>query len=156
MKKFTTLAFMAVLMVVILSVSGAHAFDREHWLKFVLTHSCPGCDLSYVDIRWQEHVGANLQGANLTGAQLTETNLEKANLSGANLSLAIMRKTKLNNANLQGANLTSAIAQEAWFMNANLKGANLTNTHLEAAILIGAIWTDGATCKDHSIDKCVK
>ena len=75
--------------------------------KLKNTKSCPGCDLS--------------------GIELISFDLKNADLSGANLTGAILRRSDLTGANLTGANLTDA----------DLMGVNLTNAKLTKASLSG-------------------
>jgi len=49
----------------------AGAFSQAQLNQLELTNSCPGCDLSGVNLGFGVHLTAtNLQGANLTGAIL--------------------------------------------------------------------------------------
>jgi len=116
----------ATLMIGMLWVSVAYAWNEVHLQRLKATKTCPNCDLS----------GADLSGANLSGADLSGANLSNANLGGANLTSA-----NLSNANLYGA---------------NLKNANLSNANLGGANLSWAIWTDGTTCGVGSIGMCKK
>jgi uncharacterized protein YjbI with pentapeptide repeats len=86
------------------------------------TKKCPGCDLSYANLR-----GANLSGADLTGANLNVANLGGANLKGANLTGANLNLTNLTRANLTGANLTQTSLVFARLRQTTLDNANLTN-----------------------------
>ncbi|NQU65184.1 MAG: pentapeptide repeat-containing protein, partial [SAR324 cluster bacterium] len=52
----------------------------------------------------------------------------------------------LHRTNLKGAYLEKA----------DLSGAILDEAYLEGAYLVNAIWTDGTTCKEKSIGRCVR
>ncbi len=93
-----------ILMIGMLWVSGAYAWNETHLQRLKATKACPNCDLSGADLSGADLSGANLYGANLSGANLTSANLSNANLYGANLTSA-----NLSNANLGGANLSWAI-----------------------------------------------
>lgn len=66
--------------------------------KLKNTKSCPGCDLSEIELISFDLKNADLSGANLTGAILRRSDLTGANLTGANLT----------DADLMGVNLTGA------------------------------------------------
>jgi uncharacterized protein YjbI with pentapeptide repeats len=118
----------AVVMVMlsVLLVGGASAWDEAQLQRLKTTHQCPNCDLS----------GADLSSADLGGANLFGANLSSANLSGA----------KLWDAKLIGADLSHADLSHANLVGANLNGANLS----------GATWPDGSPCKAGSIGACNK
>ncbi len=98
----------------------------------LVAKNCPGCNLSFADLK-----GANLAGANLEGA-----NLEGADLSGANLRRANLRGAKLENANLASAELPGTDLSNSNLKNANLKGANLYKANLTGALTTGASLND--------------
>ena len=77
-----------VLLIGMLCVSGAHAWNEAQLQLLKTTNSCPNC---------------NLSGANLNNANLTNTNL-----SGTNLRTAHLYKANLTGANLTGARLSGA------------------------------------------------
>ena len=90
------------------SLTGCAKYSEEvqaNLTKLKNTKSCPGCDLS--------------------GIELISFDLKNADLSGANLTGAILRRSDLTEANLTGANLT-----DAGLMGVNLTGAKLTQTNL--------------------------
>src|ERR687885_828342 len=55
----------------------AQSYEPEHLKRVLETNQCPGCDLSYADLR-----GANLRYADLRGANLSYANLSNADLRG--------------------------------------------------------------------------
>lgn len=67
------------------------AENPSHVRRLLDTNSCPGCDLSYANLR-----GANLQGADLRSADLQGADLRDANLTGANLQGADTRNVVTN------------------------------------------------------------
>ena len=74
--------------------------------KLKNTKSCPGCDLSGIELISFDLKNADLSGANLTGANLRRSDLRGANLTGANLTDADLLGADLTNANLVQANLS--------------------------------------------------
>ncbi len=100
----------------------AQAADPAHLDQLRRTKKCPGCDLSYANLR-----GANLSGADLSGANLNVANLRGANLKGANLTGANLNLTNLTWANLTGANLTQASLVFALLRHTTLDNTNLSN-----------------------------
>jgi uncharacterized protein YjbI with pentapeptide repeats len=100
----------------------AQAADPAHLDQLRRTKKCPGCDLSYANLR-----GANLSGADLSGANLNVANLGGANLKGANLTGANLNLTNLTRTNLTGANLTQATLVFARLRHTIFDNANLTN-----------------------------
>ena len=74
--------------------------------KLKNTKSCPGCDLSGIELISFDLKNADLIGANLTGAILRRSDLTGANLTGANLTDADLLGADLTNANLVQANLS--------------------------------------------------
>ena len=75
--------------------------------KLKNTKSCPGCDLSGIEL-----ISFDLKNADLSGANLTEAILRGSDLTGANLT-----GTNLTDADLMGVNLTNAK-----LIQTNLKG----------------------------------
>jgi uncharacterized protein YjbI with pentapeptide repeats len=116
-----------VVMISMLSISGAYAWNEAHLQQLKATKSCPSCDLSGADLYKADLSGANLVGANLSGGAY----LYEANLSGADL---------------YRANLRGAI----------LYGANLSGAYLSGADMSNATWTDGSRCKAESVGQCKK
>ncbi|MDO8947062.1 MAG: pentapeptide repeat-containing protein [Desulfocapsaceae bacterium] len=94
-----------------------HVHAQDNRKQLIETNSCPGCDLS----------GVNLDRENLTGA-----NLEGANLSNVRLHLAT-----LANANLRNTNLRDAEFGGSDLANADLRGADLRGTTFVGAYLVG-------------------
>ena len=90
--------------------------------KLKNTKSCPGCDLSGIELISFDLKNADLSGANLTGANLRRSDLRGANLTGANLT---------------GANLTDADLLGADLTNANLVQANLSGVKFKTEIKQG-------------------
>jgi uncharacterized protein YjbI with pentapeptide repeats len=141
MKRIALLAVMDVL-IGVLSVGSAHAFDQADLNRLRTTGSCVSCDLSQ----------AYLIGANLIGANLSQANLSEAYLTGANLRRTYLYRANLRDANLSGgANLSEAYMGGAYLYRTNLTGANLSGANLS-----GATWTDGSKCKEGSIGQCLK
>ena len=91
-------------------------FSKQEQLKQLLaTKECPGCDLSYLNLK-----STNLSGVDLSGANLEGSDLSGANLKGANLDRAILYKANLSNTFLADANFRRANLEMA-----NLEGADL-------------------------------
>ena len=87
-----------------------------------------------------------MYSANISGDE------DLADLSGANLTGANLNGARLNGANLQGADLSGANLTIADLWEANLSGANLSGANLAKAALSRAIWTDGRTCAEDSVE----
>ncbi len=68
----------------------AKSYETAHLKRLLDTNQCPGCNLSYADLR-----GANLSYADLRGADLSYADLRGANLTGANLRGANLKETKM-------------------------------------------------------------
>lgn len=68
----------------------AKSYEPDHLKRLLETKQCPGCNLSYADLR-----GANLSYADLRGANLSYADLRGANLTGANLRGAIVQGAKM-------------------------------------------------------------
>jgi hypothetical protein len=94
-------------------------------------------DLSLVNLRGANLLGACLQGANLVGAQLRGADLYGADLRGADLTGADLIGATLCCADLRGANLTDALLESAW-----LEGANLSDSRLQGTSAVCALYTD--------------
>jgi uncharacterized protein YjbI with pentapeptide repeats len=88
------LAFVTTLYI----INPVEAANPDHIRQLLETNGCPGCNLSY----------ANLRGTNLSYANLRQANLSYADLSYANLSYADLRGADLRKANLFRANLRGA------------------------------------------------
>jgi hypothetical protein len=118
--------------------------DEAAKRQFLETKSCPGCDLTGVELRGrlldgsaaaQATVRANLIGAtlirtsmagvHLKGALLTDAKLVEAHLQNADLTDAIMNNADLTRADLEGARLDGA----------KMYGIDLTDTVFEPASL---------------------
>ncbi|MDD3813880.1 MAG: pentapeptide repeat-containing protein [Desulfocapsaceae bacterium] len=95
-----------------------YAQVQDNRKQLIDTNSCPGCDLS----------GVNLDRENLTGA----------NLEGANLSKVRLHLATLANANLRNADLRDAEFGGSDLANADLRGADLRGTTFDGAYLVGA------------------
>ncbi len=93
MKRLTVLAAMVGLMVGVLYIGGAEAYDEIQLLRCKTSKGCSGYDLSRADLR-----GAYLIGADLNRADLREAYLRVTNLTGANLSQAHLNGANLSNA----------------------------------------------------------
>lgn len=94
-----------------------HDVVQDNRKQLIETNSCPGCDLS----------GVNLDRENLTGA----------NLEGANLSKVRLHLATLANANLRNADLRDAEFGGSDLANADLRGADLRGTTFVGAYLVG-------------------
>lgn len=113
------------LMLTVMQPGNVEALKQTDLNNFLITGSCPSCDLS----------GALLNWLVLRWANVSKPDLTKANLKGAWLI---------------GADLTGAKLSYSWLQSANLTGANLYSTHLDYAT-----WTDGSTCQWGSLDRCI-
>lgn len=127
------------------------------WLALV-NGSCPGCDLSYNDMRGADlsngdFSGAGFTGANLSGVKFANAKLDGARFGGADLSGvdlsgrdfsgADMRKAKLHGTNLSGANLSGADlsfmdADRADFSGAVIQGADISHSAFFSCNFSGA------------------
>ena len=97
-------------------------FSQQKQLKQLLaTKECPGCDLSYLNLK-----STNLSGVDLSDANLAGSDLSGANLKGANFDRAILYKANLSNTFLANANFRRANLEMA-----NLEGANLGCSRLD-------------------------
>ncbi len=67
------------------------AEEPSHVRRLLDTNSCPGCDLSYANLR-----GANLRDADLRSADLQGADLRDADLRGADLRGADIRNIVTN------------------------------------------------------------
>ena len=76
--------------------------------KLKNTKSCPGCDLSGIELISFDLKNADLSDANLTGANLRRSDLTGANLTGANLTDADLMGVNLTNAKLVNTNINGA------------------------------------------------
>lgn len=122
-----------------------------------------GAELTYVNLRETNLIGAKLNraylmNADLSGAYLMNEDLSGANLSGANLSGANLTEADLSGAELFDAELTNAILGEAILHKTNLSGANLSGAFLRGAKLQGAVFygatVDGGTwISDCEVDR---
>lgn len=110
----------------------------EKELNVQRAKNCPGCDLSYMDLKRADLTGANLAGANLYGANLHEAVLAGANLTGAILEKANLNRADIKRAQLAGANLKGVMMYETRFDAANLTGADLTQALGSHVQMIGA------------------
>ena len=132
------------------------SFNPIQLAKFLFTHSCAGCDLSYALLAYLPLEGSNLSHANLSHTNLRYANLISAQLLFANLSGADLTDVNLTYANLSHANLTGAQLLFANLSYANLTGANLSYANLTGAGLVGATWIDGHhVCGDGSVGRCI-
>ncbi|MBU4237178.1 MAG: pentapeptide repeat-containing protein [Proteobacteria bacterium] len=94
-----------------------HAKVQDNRKQLIETNSCPGCDLSGVNLDRENLTGANLEGANLSNVRLHLATLANANL----------RNTDLRDAEFGGSDLA----------NADLRGADLRGTTFVGAYLVG-------------------
>ena len=115
----------------------------------------PGINMSHSSMEKMR-----LDRANLSRANLSFSILHFANLKEANLMLSNLEGAHLHAANLRGANLMMSNMKKVNLLDADLSGANLRGANMLDAIIIkakfdGATWTDGRTCAEHSIGKCL-
>jgi len=96
--------------------------SEGHRKQLIETNSCPGCDLSGLDLDRENLTGANLEGANLSGVKLRLATLAQANL----------RNTDLRDAEFDGSDLAEA----------DLRGADLRGATFTGAYLVGAKFDD--------------
>jgi len=118
-----------------------------------------GCNLSGLDSR-----NANLVGAHMRNVRLDAADLSDASLSGVDLEYSTLNRGKLRNADLSHARLVGITARGAdlrfvHFNNANLSYANLSDARIEGADLTGAdlshaIWVDHKPCLAGSVGAC--
>ena len=117
------------------SFSGCAKYSEEvqaNLTKLKNTKSCPGCDLTGIelinfDLKNADLIGANLTGANLKGSDLTEANLTGANLTNADLLGTNLTNAKLINTNLSGVKINSEIKNGAEISGAELKDRHTSN-----------------------------
>ena len=131
MKGFPLLrVFLLVLLIIdtvfLMSIGGCAKYSEEvqaNLTKLETTKSCPGCNLTGVELMKFDLTGVNLARANLTNANLSRANLTDADLTDANLSNAILTntilvKTKIINTNLNNVKLSYA----------NINGSEIFNS----------------------------
>jgi len=104
---------------------------------------------------------AILRNIFMRGVNLQASNLSNADIAYANLSLSNLKGTRFDGADLRGVNLRKADLRRASLVGADLSfadltGANLSGTNLEGANLASTIWTDGKTCRQESVGRCIK
>ena len=97
---------------------------------------------------------ADLFDAAFTGADLSGAKLDYANLGRADLAYAILRKTSLRGVDLRNADLTNADLSGADLSYADLSGAVLAGAMLHNTRFDKALWLDGRTCLEGSVDGC--
>ena len=131
MKKFLSVALVAY----VTCAAPAFAISEADDQRLNNGEGCPGCDLSYADLK-----GRNLNNQDLSGANFTGTNLNGVGFYNANLTDANLTDANLTDANLGNANLTRA----------NLTGANLSRIH--PLNIVGATFTDALLCNTTWID----
>jgi hypothetical protein len=118
------------------------------------------CLLPEKDVGSASLAGANLNSAVLRGGRFSATDFSGADLRYVNLSGADLRYSHLSGVEMVGANLQRADLRGSDLTNANLKFADLNGSLIESAeftgaSLQGAIWTDGKTCGDQSVGRCI-
>ncbi len=128
--------YLAVVMVGIVTIFGVngvvHAGQEENRKQLVTTNSCPGCDLSGVNLDRLQMQGANLEGANLSQAKVRLSSLAKANLRRANLQNAQFGGSDLADADLRGARIQGATFVGAYVVGVQLdKGVALDQSSAE-------------------------
>ena len=101
--------------------------------KLKNTKSCPGCDLSGIELISFDLKNADLSGANLTGAILRRSDLTGANLTGTNLTDADLMGVNLTNAKLINTNLSDAKLNFEIKNGAEISGAELKDGHTSNA-----------------------
>ena len=95
-----------------------------------------GANLHLTKLEQADLAGANLSKATATSAFLAQTDLEGANLQGTNLQAAGLYGADLSYTNASGANMKGALLPGAGLYNANLTGVDLTGADLSSSILI--------------------
>jgi len=131
---------LSLVMASVVTVMGVNevvfAGQEENRKQLVATNSCPGCDLSGVNLDRLQMQGANLEGANLSQAKVRLSSLAKANLRRANLQNAQFGGSDLADADLRGANVQGATFAGAYMVGLQLdKGVVLNQTTAEAAVV---------------------
>ncbi len=101
--------------------------------KLKSTKSCPGCDLSGIELISFDLKNADLSGANLTGAILRRSDLTGANLTGTNLTDADLMGVNLTNAKLINTNLSGVKFNSKIKNGAEISGAELKDRHTSNA-----------------------
>ena len=118
------------------SLIGCEKYSEEvqaNLTKLKNTKSCPGCDLSGIELISFDLKNADLSGANLTGANLKGSDLTEANLTGANLTNADFLGTNLTNAKLINTNLSGVKPNSKIKNGAEISGAELKDRHTSNA-----------------------
>lgn len=100
---------------------------QENRKQLIETNSCPGCDLSGVNLDRENLTGANLEGANLSNVRLHLATLASANL----------RNTDLRNAEFGGSDLANADLRGASLGGATFVGAYLVGTQFDKEAFMG-------------------
>ncbi len=117
------------------------------------------CNLSGLDSRQANLVGAHLRNARLDAADFSGAALAGADLEYSSINLSNFNSADLSHASLVGMTARGADLRNARFNNANLAYANLSDARLEGADLSGAdlsnaIWIDRKPCLAGSVGAC--
>jgi hypothetical protein len=91
-------------------------------------------DLSFVDLRRANFVGAHFEGANFLASHLEAADASGAHLEGAIFSGAHLEGTIFGGAHLEDSVLPGAHLEGASLVSAFAKGANLAGAHLQRAV----------------------
>ena len=132
------------------------AYEENDVQQLLEKNTCPGCDLTGVDLSRSRLQYADLRTANLTGARLTQTNLYRANLAGARLVDAQLSGVDLSFANLSGANLSHAFLRGDIYLfgffdeRPDLRGADLRGANFSSALFFN-VRLEGAIMDDATI-----
>lgn len=118
-----------------------------------------GCNLSGMDSRHANLVGAQLRNVRLDRADLSDASLAGVNLEYATINGGRLRNADLSHARLVGVTARGADLRQVRFTHADLSYANLSDAHLEGADLTGAdlshaIWVDHRLCPAGSVGGC--
>lgn len=117
------------------------------------------CNLSGLDSRRANLVGAHMRNARLDAANLSGAALAGADLEYSSINLSDFSGADLSHASLVGMTARGADLRNTRFKNANLAYANLSDARLEGADLSGAdlsntIWIDRKPCLAGSVGAC--
>ena len=117
------------------------------------------CNLSGLDSKRANLVGAQMRNARLDAADLSGAALAGADLEYSSINLSNFSGADLSHASLVGMTARGADLRNTRFNNANLAYANLSDARLEGADLSGAdlsnaIWIDRKSCLAGSVGAC--
>lgn len=104
---------------------------KENLKKLIATRSCPGCDLSGLNLNRMDLSSTNLEGADLSMSTFFLTNLSYANLKKTILNGAVFGGADLGDADLTGADLRGVSLDSAYLGGTKMTGELITTKPFE-------------------------